>query len=165
MIILRDKQANEAKLLTKAGFTAIGLKWEGTFVGAAAGEIRNLQRELRRRVHEIVDALEPDRFFGLSYHANPASNGFIHYAVVEVTDVEKIPSGMEIVTLPELTYATCDHEKGQAIDRSYQNIYEWIQSQGYEENPVGHLTHVELYKMDKIEEEPEFTILIPVKKS
>lgn len=79
--------------------------------------------------------------------------------------MEQIPSGMVQVSVPTLTYAKCEHRKGQDIDRSYQNIYAWIEQQGFSLFK-GDLTHFEEYPMnqDPHTKDPEFTIMIPISK-
>ncbi|GKS13442.1 hypothetical protein YDYSY3_44420 [Paenibacillus chitinolyticus] len=156
------EQRNEAGLITKESFRAVGLKWAGTFAEANAGEIRVVHDEMRNRLKEIKHILNPEILLGLSYQIN--EGGFTHYAVVEVAKVEDIPEGMTTVTLPTLTYAKCEHQKGQKIDSSYNNMYAWIESQGYKLHK-GDVTHFEEYPMhqDPYSKEPEFIIMIPVK--
>ncbi|MCJ8009569.1 GyrI-like domain-containing protein [Lederbergia wuyishanensis] len=158
------KQKNDAVLITKEAFHAIGIKWEGTFAEAGEGGIREIQIELQKRLKEISGIVDPEIMLGLSYHAIPGGNGFTHYAAVEVEKVEKIPSGMVSIFVPTLTYATCKHYKGQSIESSYNNIYNWISSERLKENYVDHLTHFEKYPMNQhpYSTDPEFTIMIPV---
>jgi predicted transcriptional regulator YdeE len=160
------EQKNDAMLVSKEAFQAVGLKWEGTFAEAGAGGIRKIQAEIHKRLEEIPHVTNPDLLLGLSYHAIPGGDGFTHYAVVEVEKVEAIPSGMVSISVPTLTYAKCEHQKGQSIEQSYNNIYIWIGKQGFEENPVDHLTHFEEYpmKQDPYDKDPAFKIMIPVKK-
>ncbi|MBS4200033.1 effector binding domain-containing protein [Bacillus sp. FJAT-49732] len=157
-------QKNNAVLTSKEAFHAIGLKWEGTFAEAGAGAIREIQTELKERLKEIPHIINPDIMLGLSYHATPGGDGFTHYAAIEVEKVDNIPSGMVSIFVPTLTYATCEHHKDQSIERSYDNIYDWIRSEGLNENNVDHLTHFEKYPMnqDPYSTDPEFTIMIPV---
>lgn len=159
------EQFTQPVIVTKPAFHAVGLKWEGTFAEAAAGGIRLVHQEIQRRFREIPHVVNPDKLLGLSYHAQPEGNGFTHYAVVEVAKVEQIPSGMVQVSVPTLTYAKYEHRKGLEIEQSYQNIYAWIEQQGF--SPLkGGLTHFEEYPMnqDPHTKAPEFTILIPILK-
>jgi len=157
-------QRNEAAVTRKPAFQAVGLKWEGTFAEAGAGGIRAVQRTLQERLAEIPHAIHADTLLGLSYHAAPGGDGFIHYAVVEVERIEEVPEGMVTISVPALTYAACSHRKGQSIDQSYNNIYAWIAEQGYSEYKPDHLTHFEQYPMsqDPYTDDPEFMIMIPV---
>ncbi|MCR2821820.1 GyrI-like domain-containing protein [Lederbergia panacisoli] len=160
------EQKNDGALTSKESFRAIGFKWEGTFAEAGEGGIRKIQMELINRLNEIPRIVNPDILLGLSYHATLGGNGFTHYAAVEVDNVDEIPSGMVSIAVPTLTYATCEHRKGQNIKRSYDNVYEWILKEGLKENNVDHLTHFEKYPMtqDPYSTDPEFTIMIPVKR-
>lgn len=155
------EQRNEAELTTKESFQAVGLKWEGTFAEAGAGGIKVVHTELQNRLKEIKHVRNPEKLLGLSYHVN--EGGFTHYAVVEVDRVENIPDGMTALDVPTLTYAKCEHKKGQKIDKSYDNIYAWIESQGYKLHQGG-LTHFEDYPMeqDPYTKEHEFVIMIPI---
>ncbi|MFD0961852.1 GyrI-like domain-containing protein [Paenibacillus chungangensis] len=154
-------QKNEAMLVTKQGFQAVGLVWSGTLADAEAGGIRAVIATMQERLPEIEHVLHPDKLLGLSYMN--VEGGFTHYAVVEVEQVERIPAGMRIVTLPTLTYAKCEHKKGQHIDTSYSNIFAWIEEQGYKLHK-GDVDHFEQYPMqqDPYDADPEFLIMIPV---
>ncbi|PWW08671.1 putative transcriptional regulator YdeE [Paenibacillus cellulosilyticus] len=156
------EQVKDAMLVTKEAFVAVGLKWVGTFAGAAAGEIRAMHTEFINRVHEVKHVINPDKLLGLSHHIN-GEDGFTHYGVVEVSHVEDIPEGMITIELPTLTYAKCEHRKGQTINASYSNIFSWIERNGYKLH-VGDVTHFEIMPMDQdpYTSEPEFDILIPV---
>ncbi|WP_099159081.1 GyrI-like domain-containing protein [Virgibacillus ndiopensis] len=158
------EQTNEAKVMSKKAFHAVGLKWEGTFVEAGAGGIRKIQEQMHKRIEEVSNVLNPETLLGLSYHTQPNGKGFTHYAVVEVESVESIPEGMISISVPTLTYATCEHKTGQSIEQSYNNIYTWIEKEGLKENNVDDLTHFEKYPMsqDPYNKDPEFTIMIPV---
>lgn len=70
---------------------------------------------------------------------------------------------MSSITLPTLTYAMCEHKKGQEIDVSYHNIYAWIESQGHKIHE-GDVTHFEVYPMDQdpYDADPAFVIMIPI---
>jgi predicted transcriptional regulator YdeE len=151
----------EAKIVTKPAFHAVGIRWEGTFAEAGAGGIRKVMKEMQDRLHEIEHVINPKFLLGLSYHMRP--DGFTHYSVVEVGEVDKIPEGMVAISVPSLTYATCQHIRGQEIERSYKNIYEWIAGMGYSLYE-GDLAHYEEYpiEQDPYSTEPEFKILIPI---
>ncbi|PWW43363.1 MULTISPECIES: GyrI-like domain-containing protein [Paenibacillus] len=156
------EQKNEAVLITKESFKAVGLKWAGTFAEAGAGGIRAVQTEIQNRVVEIKHVIDLEKLLGLSYHIN-GEEGFTHYAVVEVDRVEDIPDGMMSITLPTLTYAKYEHKKGQNIDTSYNNINTWIENQGYKLHK-GDVTHFEVYPMhhDPYSKDPEFVAMIPI---
>ncbi|MCR8642700.1 GyrI-like domain-containing protein [Paenibacillus sp. N1-5-1-14] len=154
-------QANRTMLVTKEAFQAIGLKWEGTFAEASAGGIRAVQTEFKKRLGEIKHVLHPESLLGLSYHIT--EGGFTHYVSVEVDRIEDVPEDMHSISVPTMTYAKCEHKKGQQIDMSYNNIYAWIENQGYQVLQ-GDTFHFEIYPManDPYSNDPEFVIMIAV---
>jgi predicted transcriptional regulator YdeE len=161
------EQINDTIVVTKEAYRAIGLKWEGTFAEAGAGGIRRIHEQLRERMREIPQPASMTHFYGLSYQAYPGNAGFVHYAVVETTDdAGYVPEGMTAVEVPTLSYAKCEHAKGQSIDKSYRNVYEWIERQGYAAVSPGELTHCEIYSLsrDPYDPDPEFTIMIPIER-
>lgn len=155
------QQVNEAIVVTKESFQAVGFKWAGTFAEAGAGGIRLIQQEMQNRFNEIKHIRNREALLGLSYLN--IEGGFTHYTVVEVDQVDDLPVGMETIALPTLTYAKCEHLQGQSIDASYDNIYSWIESKGYALHE-GDMSHFENYPMqqDPYTKEPEFTIMIPI---
>lgn len=159
-----EQQKNDISLTAKDSFQAIGIKWEGTFADAAAGGIRAVQQIMKDRLSEIKDILHPETLLGLSYHAFPGGETFCHYSAVEVKSAQHIPNGMEVISVPSLTYAACKHHKGQSITESYNNMYRWIQLHQYTQNNPDGLTHFEKYPMiqDPYDTDPEFEIMIPV---
>lgn len=167
---VEDKTNGESKLsdqfniIKEKEFQAVGLKWEGTFAEAGAGQIRAVHQKFQERFKEIPYIVDPEVMLGLSYHAVPDGEGFTHYVAVKVDRIEKIPAGMISITVPTLTYATYHHQKHQVIEQSYNNIYDWISSSGYKVNEDVGLTHFEKYPMNQnsFAEEFEFKIMIPV---
>ncbi len=159
-------QENPSSITEKASFTAVGLRWEGSFAEAGAGSIRAMHERFLTQYETIPNRVPSPYFYGLSYHASPDAAGFVHYAVAEVSAITDIPEGMLKLEVPALTYARCDHFKGQSIDRSYQNIGRWIEEQGYRLADT-ELTHFELYPLnqDPYSSDPEFTIMMPVEKA
>jgi predicted transcriptional regulator YdeE len=155
------EQISEVSIVTKPAFQAVGLEWEGTFAEAGAGGIRVVQTEIKNRLQEIKHVLHPDILLGLSHHIQ--AGRFTHYAVVEVEQAEDIPPGMLAVSFPAMTYAMCEHQRGQNIDASYTNIFAWIKQQGYELNKAS-ITHFEEYPMaqEPYSKDPQFKIMIPV---
>lgn len=156
------EQLNESVVVTKDAFSAVGLKWTGTFAEAGAGGIRVVQTNMQNRLQEIKHVLNPDTLLGLSIHN--FEGGFTHYAVVEVGEINDVPDGMTTITVPSLTYAKCEHQRGQSIELSYNNIFAWIEKQDYELHKDD-ITHFEKYSMihDPYSTDPEFVIMVPVK--
>ncbi|MGJ9383080.1 GyrI-like domain-containing protein [Salipaludibacillus sp. CF4.18] len=161
---MNSEQKSTITVVSKEAFLAVGLKWEGTFEEAAAGEIHHVQKEMHQRLKEISHIVDSKTLLGLSYHANPGELGFTHYAVVEVKGTENIPAEMVSVSVPSLSYATCEHRKDQNIEHSYQNLYKWIEDRGLKTNNSTHLTHLEIYPLsqDPYKVDPEFTMMIPI---
>ncbi|AZK45742.1 GyrI-like domain-containing protein [Paenibacillus lentus] len=162
------EQVNEAAVVTKQAFYAIGLRWEGTFVQAGEGSIRVIHQELQRRRGEISGIVDSSGYYGLSYHAYPGGSRFVHYAVFEVSDSgrDRVPDGMVIVEVPTMKYVKCEHRAEQDVSQSYSNIYTWIEEQGHKTPPEEgkELTHFEIYpgNQDPYSAHPEFTIMIPI---
>ncbi|MNH71314.1 Bacterial transcription activator, effector binding domain [compost metagenome] len=156
-------QSHEVTIMEKPAFLAVGIKWEGTFAEAGAGGIRQVIQQMHDRLHEIQHVSDPNTLLGLSYHVT--ESGFIHYSALQVSAVHEIPEGMVSISVPALSYARLEHRKGQNIDKSYEQIFAWIEEQGYKKAP-GDLTHCEEYpiEQDPYTGDPEFNILIPILK-
>jgi len=158
-------QENEVRAVHKPSLHAVGMRWEGTFGEAEAGGIRAVQREFKRRLSEIGGRTNDGILLGLSYHAAPGADRFTHYSAVEVAERGQVPEGMTEIEVPALTYARTEHRKGQSIEWSYRNVYQWMDEQGY--SPLqGGPTHFEEYPLlqDPDDPDPEFVILIPMEK-
>jgi predicted transcriptional regulator YdeE len=151
----------EIQVVRKDGFSAVGIRWEGTFAAAAAGEIRQIQAEMQKRVDEIQHLVNPDMLLCASYVNRP--DGFTAYLCAEVSEIPKIPEGMVSITIPAQTYARCELQKGDSVQQSYQKLYEWMEEQGYQPNKDG-LTHLEEYPVsnDPYDTDPAFVILAPL---
>lgn len=152
----------EGKIIKKPAFTAVGLKWSGTFAQAGAGEIKKVIEQMGQRQHEVEQIVNPDILLAISNVDRP--DGFTIFIASEVSAVGTVPPGMAVIQIPEKTYATCQHRKGQNINDTYNNIFEWISSQGHELDKE-HLTHLEEYpaEADPYSTDPEFTIMIPIR--
>ena len=152
-------------IVKKPSFTTIGLKWEGTFSEAEAGAIKSVMKEMHERMSEIDHVVHSDSLIGLSYNASAGKDRFTHYSTVEVKEKSNVPPGMVQLTIPETTFVTTKHEKGKNIQASYEKIYQWIEENGYKASSED-LTHVEVYpaKPDTYTDDPEFIIMIPVKR-
>jgi predicted transcriptional regulator YdeE len=142
-------------------FQAIGLKWQGTFEQAAAGEIKELMKDFQSRSHEIKEKTHSDLLLGLSYFDYP--DGFTLYSAFQVEQTAFIPIGMHSIAVPELTYAVCRHHKGDNINETYRQLFAWIDQQGYLHHKES-IAHYEEYPafQDPFDPEPEFSILLPI---
>lgn len=150
------------KVIQKPAFQAVGMKWEGTFEQANAGEIRHVMKRMQKRAGEIKHKRNEETLLGISFDVGP--DGFTYYVAFEVERVEEIPQGMEHVQVPAMTYASCSHDQGEQVEQSYRNIYRWLEEQGYEPNRDG-VEHLEAYpiEQDPLHDKPYFQINIPIK--
>ncbi|QDP38967.1 GyrI-like domain-containing protein [Radiobacillus deserti] len=155
------------EILKKPEYRAIGLRWEGSY--QEIPELKETIRMVNERRQELEHAVEPDIQLGLSYHLRP--DGFVHYSVYEVTEEQRIPEGMLEIRVPEMTYLTTKHEKGQDIGQTYMDIDRWLKSSDYQpfqeadkdyydSLPIKH----ERYPEDRDMADPDFEILIPITK-
>ncbi|MEJ9316815.1 GyrI-like domain-containing protein, partial [Halalkalibacterium halodurans] len=88
-------------ILTLAAYRAIGLKWEGTF-SEIVPNLKNVIQQMEDRADELEHKINSNIQLGLSYHT--IENGFVHYAVYEVSEEQEIPDGMMEIKVPERTY-------------------------------------------------------------
>ena len=93
----------EPQIITKEGFKALGFKWQGTFEEASEGGIHKLFPQLREVAGGIDNKVEPGIVKGLSYHN--LNNGLTYYLCHEVSEIEEIEYGLEIIEVPSYTYA------------------------------------------------------------
>ncbi|QHE52799.1 GyrI-like domain-containing protein [Pontibacillus sp. HMF3514] len=158
---------NDYKIVTIPEYRVIGMKWEGPY-----SEVQHLKEVIATvsdRLKELEYAVNPKLQLGLSYHLR--KDGFVHYSGYEVTDDQVIPNGMIEFQVPEMTYLIAEHEKGQNIGQSYEDIYQWIQENGYvpfQEKEVEYYDKLPIkhegYPVDRELEDPHFDILVPVLK-
>lgn len=150
------------KIIQKPSFQAIGIKWVGTFEQADAGEIRPVMETMKKRAAEIQHKRNEHTILGISYHVS--ETGFTYYVTFEVEKVEGIPEGMEHVSVPEMSYASCYHELNENVEQAYRDMYAWLDEQGYEPNKDG-IEHLEEYPIDldlQHDKPPYFQINIPI---
>lgn len=154
-------------IVTIPAYRVIGMKWEGPY--SENHKLKNVIASVSERVGELEYAVNPKLQLGLSYHLR--EDGFVHYSGYEVTDDQTVPEGMIEFQVPEMTYLITEHEKGQNIEQSYENIYQWIQENGYvpfQEDDVRYFDKLpikhERYPVDRDLEDPYFDILIPITK-
>lgn len=148
----------------RESFDAIGVRWEGTFKQAQAGEIRTFMQQFRERLEELPDGTDTSSVFGISYDVS--AEGFTYYLCCKVLDsVGELPDGMERITVPSLTYATYKHSEEENVSDSYTKVYEWIKENGYNVDEKASLEHLEIYPADyqPINERPRLIINIPIK--
>ncbi|EDL65221.1 GyrI-like domain-containing protein [Bacillus sp. SG-1] len=150
----------EPKIIKKAGFKALGLKWQGTFEEAQDG-IPTLFPKLEEVRDGIQYKVDPGVVKGLSYHN--LTGGLTYYICHEVSEIEEIRYGLEIIEVPSYTYAFLAYEGLEIMD-SYQLLYDWIEEKGYSLDQQI-LQHLEEYpaQYDPYEDELKVNIYIPVK--
>ncbi|WP_096186912.1 GyrI-like domain-containing protein [Evansella halocellulosilytica] len=155
------------EIVTRPTYRAIGLKWDGPWSEISA--LKSTIHRVSERVSELEYAVDPNIQLGLSYHLRP--DGFVHYSVYEVTEDQEIPKGMIEMRVPEMTYVVTQHEKGESIGQTYDNISLWLADSDYnaytepgetyfDHLPIKH----ERYPIDRDQKDPHFEILIPVVK-
>ncbi|WP_313799806.1 GyrI-like domain-containing protein [Cytobacillus sp.] len=155
------------EIVTIPEYRAIGLKWNGSY--SEVEQLKEIIKEMSKRVHELDDAISPEYQLGLSYHLRP--DGFTHYSVYEVSDKQVIPNGMIEIFVPELTYLKTQHKKGENIGETYMKILQWMKESEYDiykekdidyfdELPIKH----ETYTSDRDLMDPHFVIHIPILK-
>jgi len=126
-----------------------------------------LWRSFMPRRKEIQNSLRPD-FISMQVYKQPVVFGdlnqeFEKWAVVEVSDFETIPEGMETFTLPGGLYAVFDYKGSSADTRIFAHIFgTWLPGSAY---LLDHRPHFEVlgskYKNNDPDSEEE--IWIPIK--
>ncbi|WP_168413085.1 GyrI-like domain-containing protein [Bacillus salacetis] len=148
------------RIVEKEGFKALGFKWQGTFDEASQGGIQKLFPELQAVTEGIENKVNPGIVIGVSYHN--LTGGLTYYLCSEVSEIEEIRYGLEIVEVPAYTYAVLEHE-GPDVMASYQRLYSWIEENGFSLNQQI-LEHLEEYPSDyqPYSDELKLIIHIPV---
>ncbi|MGP4073067.1 GyrI-like domain-containing protein [Piscibacillus sp. B03] len=156
------------KIVSKPGYRAVGLKWEGTF--QEIPKLKEVIAEMKSRVNELDGATNPDIQLGLSHHV--VENGFAHYSAYEVNEDQKVPKGMVEIQVPEWTYMCTKHHKGEDIVQTYTKLHNWLHDSDYEALKEENVTYYdpympikhEYYPADQDPNDPHFEIYIPVVK-
>nr|AAQ83582.1 BH2119-like protein [Cytobacillus firmus] len=157
------------EILTLAAYRAIGLKWEGAF-SEIVPDLKNVIQQMEGRADELEHRINPNVQLGLSYHT--IENGFAHYAVYEVSEEQEIPDGMIEIRVPEWTYVKTTHNKGEDIQKTYQDLLQWLFDSDYTVfredgvdyyDPYMPIKH-EHYPVDRDPNDPHFDIYIPIVK-
>ncbi|WP_141433962.1 GyrI-like domain-containing protein [Bacillus sp. 03113] len=146
-------------------YRGIGLKWDGSY--AEISTLKKLIIRMSSRVGELDHAVNQEVQLGLSYHRR--NDGFVHYSVYEVSDMQQVPDGMVEIHVPEMTYLKTHHKKGKDIGQTYKKILQWLKESDYvpyvDRNEVYYddlaIKH-ERYPVDRDLNDPHFDILIPI---
>ncbi|WP_053218612.1 GyrI-like domain-containing protein [Virgibacillus senegalensis] len=158
------------EIVTLPEYRAVGLKWQGTFDEIVPG-LKKVIQQMGERAGELEEKVNPLVQLGLSYHV--IENGFIHYAVYEVSKDQEIPGGMVEIKIPEMTYVKTSHHKGEDVSETYSDLHRWLFQSDYNalrENdmiyydPYMPIKH-EHYPVDSDPEDPHFDIYIPIVKN
>jgi predicted transcriptional regulator YdeE len=144
-------------------FKAIGVRWQGTFQQAQAGEIKELMQQFRESLNELPEGTDKTTILGVSYDVT--KEGFTYYLCCKVLDQVQAPEGMELISVPTLTCASYDHATEENVGDSYSKVYQWITENNLTVNDEINLEHLEMYPADyhPINEPPRLKIHIPIK--
>ncbi|WP_173105788.1 GyrI-like domain-containing protein [Bacillus sp. KH172YL63] len=154
-------------IVKRPEYRAAGLRWEGAYVEVP--QLKEMIHTLRNRAHELGKSGESNMQLGLSFHVRP--DGFLHYSAYEVGRDQKVPDDMIEIIIPEMTYVTAKHHRGEDIGLTYHKIDLWLKESDYKPFtdasveyfdvlPIKH----ETYPPDRDESDPHFDIFIPVEK-
>ncbi|MFF2793850.1 GyrI-like domain-containing protein [Lysinibacillus xylanilyticus] len=157
------------EIITLSAYRTIGLKWEGTF-SEIVPNLKNVIQQVEDRADELENKVNPNVQLGLSYHL--IENGFVHYAVYEVSEEQEIPKGMIEIWVPEWTYVKTTHNKGEDVQKTYTDLNQWLFDSDYTAfreagvdyyDPYMPIKH-EHYPVDRDSNDPHFNIYIPIVK-
>ncbi|MDQ0257733.1 putative transcriptional regulator YdeE [Evansella vedderi] len=157
------------EIITLPAYRAVGLKWEGTF-SEIVPNLKNVIQQMEDRADELENKVNPNVQLGLSYHV--IDNGFVHYAVYEVSEEQEVPAGMIEIRVPKWTYVKTTLNKGEDIRKTYTDLHQWLFDSDYTAYrepgvdyydrymPIKH----EHYPVDRDTNNPHFDIYIPIVK-
>ena len=149
----------EHKIISRPGFTVIGLKHHGKNEN---NEIPQMWGEFMPRAGEIKHVVNPHVAYGVCGKMDESTGEFDYVAGFEVDSIADIPEGMVSWEMPERTYAvfTCTLP---TLGETFQQIYKtWLPQSGYQhaDGP-----EFELYdeNFDSQDQSSEMYIYIPIK--
>lgn len=157
------------EIVTIPAYRAVGLKWGGTYSEIVL-RLKKVIQQMEGRANELEYKVNPNVQLGLSYHV--IENGFVHYAVYEVSEKQEIPDQMIEIKIPEWTYVKTTHNKGKDIEKTYTDLHQWLLDSDYaafreagveyydSDMPIKH----EHYPVDRDPNDPHFDIYIPIVK-
>lgn len=155
------------EIKTLPSYRAVGLKWEGTF-SEIVPNLKKVIKQMKERAHELEHRVNPNIQLGLSYHV--IENGFAHYAVYEVSEEQEIPNGMIEISVPEWTYVKTTHHKGENVQKTYEDLHQWLFDSDYTAYREAGVEYYDPYMPIKHEHcpvdhdpnDPHFDIYIPI---
>lgn len=154
------------KIITKPGFTLVGLRYFGKNENM---EISHLWEKFNQRMRELggLPNETGDAAIGLCITPDdePIDGAFEYVAGFPVTKAEDVPEDFVVRHVPEYTYAVFAH-KGDlpSLPLTYQYIYEtWLPQSGYK---LADKIDFEYYDADFKNFAPDsiFYIYIPIEK-
>ncbi|WP_409294200.1 GyrI-like domain-containing protein [Peribacillus sp. SCS-26] len=157
------------EIVTLPAYRAAGMKWEGTF-SEIVPHLKNVIQQVEDRAGELEHRVNPEIQLGLSYHV--VENGFVHYAVYQVSEEQELPQGMLEIRIPEWTYVKTVHNKGNDVQNTYTDLHQWLFDSDYTAyrepgveyyDPYMPIKH-EYCPVERDPEDPHFDIYIPVVK-
>lgn len=157
------------EIITLPAYRTVGLKWEGTF-SEIVPNLKNVIQQVKDRSDELENKVNPNVQLGLSYHV--IENGFVHYAVYEMSEEQEVPDGMIELWVPEWTYVKTTHNKGEDVQKTYTDLHQWLfdsEYTAYREAGVDYydsympIKH-EHYPVERVPNDSNFDIYIPIVK-
>jgi len=149
------------KIVKREEFKVLGLKLTNNTVDMMFGE---LWKTLATRDKDILPlAKQPIRSYGVSFNIKMDPITFDYMAALEVEDVDTIPEGAEVLTIPAQEYAVFETNLTTLMETIHSIYNEWLPRSDYKR---GHGPEFELYEADFEPEGPNSTLYlyIPVVK-
>lgn len=155
------------KIISLETTTVVGMKQIMTF---AQNTTPLLWRSFMPRRHEI-DHKADNNLYSIEIFNNTSffeqfnpTTAFEKWAAVKVTEVERVPDGMETITIPAGLYAVFQYKgKGSEAMPFFQAIYkDWLPNSGHILDNRPHFALMgEKYKNEHLDSEEE--IWVPIK--
>jgi AraC family transcriptional regulator len=148
----------ELKIVEKAGFAVVGLKYRGKNENY---EIPQVWQALGPRTGEIENLADHTAAYGISADVDHSAGEFSYIAGFEVSNAEDVPEGMVAFEVPAGKYAVFRTTLPK-IGETFQNAYHtWLPQAGHQ--PSGG-PEFELYdeQFDPQDPKSEFDLYIPI---
>ncbi len=154
-------------IVTSPSRTLVGMRRE---LSLSNYDVAVLWQQFMPRRKEINNTLSNDLFSLAIYPSNyfeafDPNKLFTRIAAVEVNNIDQVPSGFEIVNIPESFYAVFHYKGSNNTNAIFEYIYStWIPASGYRLDDRPHFEVLgEKYKNGSADSEEE--IWIPIKKT
>lgn len=119
----------EPKIVSKAPFTVVGMKYRGK---NEKGEIPLLWGELWPRSGKVKHRVDAKVAYGVAGNKDDATGEFDYVAGFEVEDAVDIPEGMASWELPAQTYAVFSCTLATLMETYQCAFKEWLPASEYE---------------------------------